>query len=54
MRIHQRKIRYWGGYLSNNETFRTHARSCKLKTKDMHRMHLDVDTMVYKYSPRER
>lgn len=52
MQIHQRKIRYWGGYLSNNETFRTHARSYKLKTKDMHRMHLDVDTIGYKYSPR--
>ena len=36
------------------QTFRTHARSYKLKTKDMHRMHLDVDTVGYKYSPRER
>ena len=39
------------------QTFRTQTRFCKLKTKDMHRMHLDVDTMVdhvYKYSPRER
>ena len=36
------------------QTFRTHARSCQLKRKDMHRMHLDVDIMVYKYSLRER
>lgn len=36
------------------QTFRTQTRSCKLKTKDMHRMHLDVDSIVYKYFTRER